>query len=165
MKKSTILGVLTAAALITTSAATYAAWDNTTATSESEFKLRESVKLTSDSTTFTGGQELSTDESGLTYTGDVTFKATTADLVDTLTLTPSVTKADDSVLTPGSYSINIEQTDDATFAKVGEDFVDKNISESNTYKVTLTITDPTLAGQNIKVSVDGTLTKAATPAS
>lgn len=160
MKKSTILGVLTAAALITTSAATYAAWDQTTTTFESnKFTLRQNVTLTSSPASFAGGDTLSTGEDGIAYTGEVTFTATAIELVDTLTLTPTVTKTEDSTtIDPSLYSIKIEQ-EGASLTPNGTSFVDKSIDTTNTYKVTLNVKDNSLAGKEVKVSIDGALTK------
>ena len=165
MKKSTILGVLTAAALITTSAATYAAWDKTTATSENTIPLRPGVNLQATSNvTFEGGKALSTGDGGLTYTGEVIFTAeNTTDLVDTLTLTPIVTKGDNSNMPANSYTITIAQTDDTLTGNSTNGYIDSKVDNGqNKYQVTLNVTDNNLADETVKVNIKGDLSKAVT---
>jgi len=76
MKKSTLLSLLTAGAVIATSAGTFAAWDQTTATASSNVTINARVKT--DVTTelsFTAPTELNTtDEATSNYTGSASIK-------------------------------------------------------------------------------------------
>ena len=88
MKKTTILSLATAAAFITTTIGTYAAWDRTEVTTNTE-----SVTFRNPVTVDVGALSLSTDSTiGTTpsATGSVTFTVEGDDQVDTLTLTPVI---------------------------------------------------------------------------
>ena len=99
MKKSTLLSLLTAGAVIATSAGTFAAWDTTEATSSGELSFDSPVTIATTSTP--------TDAvvSGV----DVTFKKGSTDL--TTGVDKNVTDA------ANSYTVTITPTsDDATEA-------------------------------------------------
>ncbi|MFQ9922734.1 MAG: hypothetical protein ACLRVU_04430 [Beduini sp.] len=164
MKKSTILGVLTAAALITTSAATYAAWDQTSDTADQTIAIRERVTLEANATAFTGG-DLETTNNEITYTGTYTFKAATVNgTVNTLNLTPTVKGNDGTTaLDPSKYEIEIKKGDTALTLNDGA-YTDTVVDGVNTYTVNLKIKDPTLANTSVTVSINGQLVKT-TPAS
>ncbi|MFQ6860432.1 MAG: hypothetical protein ACLROI_04170 [Beduini sp.] len=165
MKKSTILGVLTAAALITTSAATYAAWDQTTANADQTIAIRERITLEASATKFIGG-DLETTKDEITYTGTYTFKAATVDgTVNTLQLTPTVKGNDGTTaLEASKYAIEIKKGD-TVLTTDGNVYTDSAVENgNNVYTVNLKIKDPNLANTNVTVSINGELVKT-TPAS
>lgn len=154
MKKSTILGVLTAAALITTSAATYAAWDQTAFTTTSTVNVRDGVKVSSAATFDLSGGEALTSADQLVYTGTVTF--TTENKGDKkLKLTPVVSgsgvQADD-------YTIELSKGGSSLTGDASIGYTDENTAASNEYTVTLTVKDETnLGGEALNVSVTAEL--------
>ena len=163
MKKSTNLGVLTAAALITTSAATYAAWDQTIANADQTIAIRERITLEASATKFSGG-DLETTKDEITYTGTYTFKAATVDgTVNTLQLTPTVKGNDGTTaLDASKYEIEIKKGDNALILNEGV-YTDTVVNGDNIYTVNLKIKDPNLANTNVTVSINGELVKT-TPA-
>lgn len=157
MKKSTILGVLTAAALITTSAATYAAWDQTTANADQTITIREAVSLTATASKFSG-DELETTKDELTYTGTYTFKANTVGKVTALALTPTVKGSDGATpLEASQYELEIKKGDTILTESTGV-YTDSTVADGdNVYTVNLKIKDKSLAKSNVTVSIVGAL--------
>lgn len=165
MKKSTILGVLTAAALITTSAATYAAWDQTITNADKTIDIRERITLDANATAFSGG-DLETTNNEITYTGTYTFTAATVNrTVNTLKLTPTVKGNDGTTnLDPSKYEIEIKKGADV-LTPTGNVYIDSAVIDgANVYTVNLKIKDETLAGSSVTVSINGELVKTTTPA-
>lgn len=164
MKKSTILGVLTAAALITTSAATYAAWDQTTASADQTVDIRERVTLEANATAFSGG-DLETTNNEIIYTGTYTFTAATVNgTVNTLQLTPTVKGNDGSTaLEASKYAIEIKKGD-TVLTSDGNVYTDSAVENGdNVYTVNLKIKNQDLAKTKVTVSINGELVKT-TPA-
>ena len=130
MKKSTILSLATAIAVVGTSAFTFATWDETTASNTAELTVGSPVKITAD--TFGNFTEDSSRTLGSNpvYTSDVTFNISGNDAkkATTLTLTPTV-KDGGTTLTDDQVNVTLEQT--------GTDnglsgLVDSNIEDNNT---------------------------------
>ena len=92
MKKSTILSLATAIAVVGTSAFTFAVWDETTASKTATLSVGSPVKITAD--TFENFKEDSSRTLGNNpvYTSDVTFNISGNDTgkATSLTLTPTV---------------------------------------------------------------------------
>ena len=76
MKKSTLLSLLTAGAVIATSAGTFAAWDQTTATASSNVTINTRVKTeVATNLSFTAPTELNTTDGATSnYTGSASIK-------------------------------------------------------------------------------------------
>ena len=154
MKKSTILGVLTAAALITTSAATYAAWDQTQFTTTSTVNVRDGVKVSSAAEFDLSGGEALTAADQLVYTGTVNF--TTENTGNKkLKLTPVVSgnevQADD-------YTIALSKSGTSLSGDAADGYTDASPTASNEYTVTLTVKDETnLGGKTLTVNVTAEL--------
>ena len=73
MKKSTLLSLLTAGAVIATSAGTFAAWDQTTATVTGELTIDKPVTVTVSALSLERDGGLS--QNAPTYKGEVTVEA------------------------------------------------------------------------------------------
>lgn len=157
MKKSTILTFATAAAIVATSAGTFAAWDQTSAeTAAKTLTVGQPVVLsTGDLSNFT---EDSSRTLGVapTYTSQVTFNVQDDQkLAKKLTLTPSLKDADDKPVDTTRAKVELSQSDDAAFTGT----VDTNISATNTYDVKVTVLDDTLANTQLSVTVAGVLSE------
>ena len=167
MKKSTLLSLLTTAAIVTTTAGTYAVWDNSTATTTSgNISFRKPVTVTVDQNynlTKTPAA-LDTVESA---SSDVSFTITNNDgeLAKKLKLTPSISK--------NSYGISIE---DFNISIKHKDGLQESLSDEGGYFLddSLTTTDYTItvtpkadtaeritkvADKNINVELTATLLK------
>ena len=154
MKKSTILSLATAIAVVGTSAFTFAVWDETTA-SKTATLSGSPVKITAD--TFENFKEDSSRTLGNNpvYTSDVTFNISGNDTgkATSLTLTPTV-KENDVTLSADKVDVTLEQTGDDTGLL---DLVDSKIEASNTYTVKVTVKDAGLAAKDLTVEVTGEL--------
>lgn len=155
MKKSTILSLATAIAVVGTSAFTFAVWDETTASETATLTVGSPVKITAD--TFENFTEDSSRTSGNdpVYTSNVTFNIAGNDAgkAKTLTLTPTV-KDGDKALTDAQVDVTLEQTEsDSGLINL----VDSKIEDSNTYTVKVTVKDNTLATKALTVEVAGEL--------
>ncbi|WP_270640821.1 hypothetical protein [Longibaculum muris] len=155
MKKSTILSLATAIAVVGTSAFTFAVWDETTASKTATLSVGSPVKITAD--TFENFKEDSSRTLGNNpvYTSDVTFNISGNDTgkATSLTLTPTV-KENDVTLSADKVDVTLEQTGDDTGLL---DLVDSKIEASNTYTVKVTVKDAGLAAKDLTVEVTGEL--------
>lgn len=155
MKKSTILSLATAIAVVGTSAFTFAVWDETTASKTATLSVGSPVKITAD--TFENFKEDSSRTLGNNpvYTSDVTFNISGNDTgkATSLTLTPTV-KENDVTLSADKVDVTLEQTGDDTGLL---DLVDSKIEASNTYTVKVTVKDAGLAAKDLIVEVTGEL--------
>ncbi len=151
MKKSTLLSLLTAGAVIATSAGTFAAWDTTEATAEMgtvEFKqVNVSAAVSATLTTTRNGIQNDLPEA----TGTFTVSTTNIDELGNtkLTFTP-VVKEGDTTIDPSNYSVQIK--DNGTDVTSG----DSAVEASNTYTVTVKPTDAgtnAMANKNLKVDI------------
>ena len=168
MKKTTVLSLLTAGAILITGAGTYATWDQITDTSEAQtvtFRAPVAVEVT--------GLTLSSDEFALgatdTPTASGTANITVSDAgnkADTLKLTPAVSG---SGVTLDDFDITITDTtvghNTALTTQTGY-WEDKDYDASgtaNTYTVTLKAKEASKAkftGQNIEVTLKAELVAA-----
>lgn len=155
MKKSTILSLATAIAVVGTSTFTFAVWDETTASKTATLSVGSPVKITAD--TFENFKEDSSRTLGNNpvYTSDVTFNISGNDTgkATSLTLTPTV-KENDVTLSADKVDVTLEQTGDDTGLL---DLVDSKIEASNTYTVKVTVKDAGLAAKDLTVEVTGEL--------
>ena len=155
MKKSTILSLATAIAVVGTSAFTFAVWDETTASKTATLSVGSPVKITAD--TFENFKEDSSRTLGNNpvYTSDVTFNISGNDTgkATSLTLTPTV-KENDVTLSADKVDVTLEQTGDDTGLL---DLVDSKIEASNKYTVKVTVKDAGLAAKELTVEVTGEL--------
>ena len=146
MKKSTILSLATAIAVVGTSAFTFAVWDETTASKTATLSVGSPVKITAD--TFENFKEDSSRTLGNNpvYTSDVTFNISGNDTgkATSLTLTPTV-KENDVTLSADKVDVTLEQTGDDTGLL---DLVDT---------VKVTVKDAGLAAKDLTVEVTGEL--------
>lgn len=162
MKKSTLLSLLTAGAVIATTAGTYAVWDTVTATSSGTISVAKPTVIVN-ATDF-GAMDMGENGLGaqtIDYTKDVTFtvEGVTNGDVDTMTLVPEV-KNGDAVLTAADVDVDIKKG--GTSIKTDTAYIDSAVAEgANTYTIVVTVKNKTLASANLTVSVKGTLSKAA----
>lgn len=156
-KKSTLLSLATAAAIVATTFGTYAVWDQMDATAEGTAKIASpSVAVTAENITLTPNDVIG--NNSIEYTGTATFNITGKDKLDNLKLTPEVTVAG-ADLTTGDYSVEITQTSDSGFtgdATLG--YTDTNLDATNAYTVKVTINNKDLADKDMTVNVIGVAT-------
>lgn len=159
-KKSTLLSLATAAAIVATTFGTYAVWDTTTKTASAELTLRKPVVV--DTTTmaaFTTADGFGTTPS---YTSDVTFTVANLEQVTNgkITLATTVKKGDGIDVTS---NFDVAYTEAAGGAGL-TDNVDSTITASNSYTVKITPKDTDEAkaladGNALTVEVTGTLSE------
>lgn len=165
------LGIVTTVAVVASIAGTFAAWDTLTKTNTgNSTQLRAAVTLaTTDSTTYTAANnDTYGSDVDPTYSGTVTFTATTPSKTGShnqLAMAPTVkTSATSDFSSPTTVA-----TDKYTVAiKEGETALTNNTDTSftsgsdNTYTVSLTGLDKdTFSGQYIRVEIAGTLSQVA----
>lgn len=164
MKKSTLLSLLTTAAIITTTAGTYATWDKLNAKTTSTISFREPVKVTVNQT-----YNLTESEAAFKQTpsasGDVSFSidnntVKNKQLAKELKLTPSILCSDNSV-TLDNFNIEIIDKNegsgtDALKGTKSDGFIDTTLT-STEYTVKVTPTTNTVAGKSISVVLDAEL--------
>lgn len=161
MKKSTLLSLLTAGTIVVTSVGTYAAWDQTQASTTASVKFRSPV-------TVNVGTELSLIEKSSdlgtipSATGSVTFNVDTGNgQVDTMTITPTITGSN---VTTNDFEIEIKDTGDSSAVLPGtvtDGFVDKTLT-STIYEVIITpknVAASKISGQSIDVQLTAELSK------
>lgn len=158
MKKSTLLSLLTAGAVIATSAGTFAAWDTTEATSSGELSFDSPVTIATTSTPTYAQTETRTYGEKPVATGTVDFNVSGSGGKANLKLNAVVKDKTTDAVVSGV---------DVTFKKGSTDLttgVDKNVTDAaNSYTVTITPTsdDATEAlTKALKVEVTGTLENA-----
>lgn len=155
MKKSSLLSLLTAGAILVTTAGTYALWDKLDATSTGNFTVpNSSIKLDAAAMSFNDPTpKLGVNQ--ITYTSTATFTIT-GELLDKLSdyqmaLVPTVKKEDGTAITTG-FTVAIKKD-----GVVVADNIDKNLAASNTYTVEVIVDDEALAGAKLDVSLTGTI--------
>lgn len=135
MKKSKLLSIATAAAIVATTFGTYAVWDTMEGTAKADLTLRKPVAVTAATP---DAFNLSNDSVGVDpeYTSNVTFKVANADKVSTgynIRLTTEVKNGEDKV------------TDNFTVTYSGNEGlsgdVDSSVTAENQYTVTITPKD------------------------
>lgn len=157
-KKSTLLSLATAAAIVATTFGTYAAWDTTKDSASANLTLRKPVVVEAQSlANFT-----STNGFGITpsYTSDVTFNVKNVNQVENAKITL------DTIVKQGQTDVT--GNFDITYTEVGgtglADNVDSAVTDSNKYTVKVTPKDTTDAKElatdtALTVEVSGELTK------
>lgn len=156
MKNQTILSLLTAGAIVATSAASFAAWDTTTGTSNGTLNVANPVDITTQNmNAFTAGTRNL--NAAPEYTSTVTFDVTTSSLVNTLTLDTDIKDGGTSV--KGDFDVSYEKASAAVTNGVDSAVADGE----NTYTVKITPKDTAaekkLTGKDLTVEVTGTLSK------
>lgn len=170
MKKSTLLSLLTAGAVIATSAGTYAVWDSLTADTEHKtVTLGQAVDVQATAGTFAlnpASRTTFSTEAGQAASGDITVLLDTVDAAlqtgRKVELTPTITFKDggtDMSVDASQYSVVVKKgdteltgvsgvyTDDGTTTAL--DFT----STGNKYTVVITPKDTSLAGKTVDVTV------------
>ena len=162
MKNQTILSLLTAGAIVATSAASFAAWDKTTETASNKLNIAKPVTIQNISMDeFKTNDSRTLDGSAPVYESDVVFEVTDDNsLVDTLTLSAAIKNGDTDV----SDKFTISYYEGATKLTNGKDeTITKGSASKNTYTVKITPLDDAkaLAGTDLNVEVTGTVSKTA----
>lgn len=156
MKKSTLLSLLTAGAVIATSAGTFAAWDETSKSVNGNVTIDKNVTMTVDNLAFPSDTErstLATDESGVAKTAKVNF--TVKDLPTAvasgyhLEYTHTVTPVTEGA-TAADVVVTVEDTKNNTLVA--------NTEDKHEAQVTVTPGSTAAAGKEYKVEVTATLT-------
>lgn len=159
MKKSTLLSLLTATAIVLTSAGTYATWDSLTAKSSSNtLNFRNPITIS------VGDNALATKKSAFntTPTAEGTVKFTVANtekLAKKVKLTPSVKEGGVGL---DKFDIKIKLENAPNYlSEDGGAFIDEAVAESTDYKPSYTVEvtpkDSSVAGQDIKIDLTATL--------
>lgn len=166
MKKSTLLTVASVGAVALTSAMTFAAWDNLTATATSNEVTFKQINVTKKtnvelSLTATNNDGLSSDYVP-SATGDVTFDVAGLDLFDGTKMTFKATADKGGTNVTANCDIKIYETVDGSQTEVTGG--DVSVGASNAYTVVVTpktgVDDvAALADKPITVTVEATLTK------
>ena len=163
MKKSKLLSLLTAAAIVITTGATYAVWDSVTDDTTATVTFRKPVTVTvgdSYTLTATGNDTLGSDPQA---SGTVNFTVSNEDnLADTLTIVPEVSGTGSA--TADDFEFVIEDTGNSNTplsGNVSAGFVDKTLDSTN---YTITVTPKASAaskvdGQAISIKLTATLSK------
>lgn len=140
MKKTTILSLATAVAVVATSAGTYAAWDTLEVSKKASVTFSKPVEVALNDLSFE-----TTDALGSTRlaSGDITITVTdTENQADTLTIKPEISVSDDSGITINDFAIElvdktVSHNSVALKGSASEGFKDKDFNHSgaNTYTV------------------------------
>lgn len=158
-KKSTLLSLATAAAIVATTFGTYAVWDTLTDTSTSNAITiaSPSVKVEAKAMNLDGTDVIGSDN--IVYEGTATFNITGKDKLADLKLTPTV-EVEGKTLTAEAYSVEITQTTDNTFTgDAANGYTDTTLEDGeNVYTVKVTVKDSSLADGKMTVSVKGDAT-------
>ena len=156
MKKSTLLSLLTAAAVIVTTAGTYAVWDTLTASTTESITFRNpvTVQVNPEYTLTETAASLGVDPSA---SGDVTFTVSdTNSLAKQLKIVPSVSGGTASV---DNFNFTITDKNNLSAPLSGDassGFVDTTL-DSTVYTVTVTPKNNSVAGKNISITLTATL--------
>lgn len=156
-KKSTLLSLATAAAIVATTFGTYAVWDTLEDTAQSgEITIASpSVVVDAAQLDLTGTDVIGAKE--IAYEGTATFNITGQDKLASLKLTPTVEVAG-KTLTADDYSVEITQDGDTLTGDATNGYVDSNLDATNSYKVKVTVKNQDLAAGKMTVKVKGTAT-------
>lgn len=153
-KKSTLLSLATAAAIVATTFGTYAVWDTLESDTSQKISIaRPSVIVTANSVALTENNTIGGDE--VNYSTTATFNIQGAENLSSLKLTPTVTMTDETSITEGvDYDVEIAQTDDTIVGGVDSSLVEGD----NAYNVKVTIKNKDLQGKEMEVIVKGVAT-------
>ena len=156
MKKSTLLSLLTAAAVIVTTAGTYAVWDTLTASTTESITFRNpvTVQVNPEYTLTETAASLGVDPSA---SGDVTFTVSDANsLAKQLKIVPSVSGGTAST---SDFDFTITDKNNLSTALSGDassGFVDTTL-DSTIYTVTVTPKNNSVARQEVSITLTATL--------
>ena len=156
MKKSTLLSLATAGAIVLTSAGTYAVWDTLSGTSTGQITVaNSSVTVAATNMTFVEGTD-TIGEDSIAYTGTAKFEVTGAgNNVNTMTLVPTV-KNGDNIVNAADVDVTIKKGEVA-LTKTDANYTDTTLtSGDNEYTVEVTVKNKALAGNTLDVEVTGT---------
>ena len=148
-KKTTWLSLATAAAVVVTSAGTFAVYDKTTATaSTTAVTLRKPVTV--ETSNFTMNSDSGTLDAYPSASGDVTFTVENeGDLATQLDLEIAV--KGDSGLSTSDFTFEVTQSGGGSVSGSGTSFTDTAIEGSKTYTIKATVNSDNVAD---KVSAD-----------
>lgn len=161
MKKSTALSLATAGAIVATSLGTFAAWDNTNATSTGTLQVGNPVTISAAATTYKEA-ERSVGQDPV-YTSDVIF---TVDKASQIVSELNVDKiavyesSDTEKATPvtDNFTITIAgAAGDTGAVSNGATIKDTSVEEENTYTVTLTPKNNEVQGKSLVVDVEASI--------
>lgn len=164
MKKSTLLSLLTTAAIITTTAGTYAAWDQLSDKATSKVKFNKPVTIKSNNNLNLEVTPRSLGETVPSATSSVSFTIANEDnLADTLTITPTfLTKDTKKEIDREKFEIVIHDNDSNLDLTGNRNiFTDDTLASAN---YTITIKPKydevsTVAGQEFDVELTASLSK------
>lgn len=145
MKKTKLLSLLTAGAVVCTTFGTFAAWDTLETSATQTVVISGQAKIGQATiNAFATTSDPSTDDA-LVYTSSLTVETDTSK-IGSLTLTPTVITGG---LTEGTdYELEIEEGN-----------TDTTLDAINTYTVKLTAKSANIAGKSVEVKVDVVGTK------
>ena len=159
MKKTSILTLATAVAIVATTAGTFAVWDTLETTATADIVVNgQSIVLAQPNLTLSatpsaiGGNEIE-------YTGTVDFNITgdITDAVNTLNLEPKLYASDGTTpIDPAKATITLTEAGGGTGLTNN---IDSNIGAKNQYTVTVVVKDSQLNNSTLKASVKAELTK------
>ena len=154
MKKSSLLTLATAAAVIGTTAGTFAIWDTFDASSETTITVTDDVKTVSVDTelSLTAGTPVGTgDTATISYSGDVTFAIEGKTNNLKMELIPTVTSTDVANLQENvDYTVEVKEGSGESGLT---NLTDETLTASNTYHVVVTVKNKRLAGKTLKVEM------------
>ncbi len=156
MKKSTLLSLATAGAIVLTSAGTYAVWDTLSGTSKGQITVdNPSVTVAATDMTFAKGTDTLGGDS-IAYTGTAKFDVTdTGNHVNTMTLEPTVKNGENAV-DANDVEVTIKKGETA-LTNTDSKYTDTTLtSGANEYTVEVTVKNKALAGKTLDVEVTGT---------
>ena len=163
MKKSKLLSLLTAAAIVITTGATYAVWDSVTDDTTATVTFRNPVTITVNPS-YTLSQDTSVLNTTPTASGTVNFTVSNDDnLADTLTIVPTVSGGISATVDDFDFVI-VDSSETSTPNLTGDSssgFVDKSLTTTS-YTVKVTPKDSSvskIAGQAVNIQLTATLSK------
>ena len=163
MKKSKLLSLLTAAAIVITTGATYAVWDSVTDDTTATVTFRNPVTVTVNPS-YTLSQDAAVLNVTPTASGTVNFTVSNDDnLADTLTIVPTVSGGASATVEDFNFEI-VDSSETSTPALTGNStsgFVDTSLTTTN-YTVKVTPKDESVtkvAGQAVNIQLTATLSK------
>ena len=160
MKKSALLSLLTTAAIITTTAGTFAAWDSLTAnTSSGSITFTNPVTITSGEN-FTLKETSRILEDYPVASGNVSFTVKNDnDLVDTLTIVPSISSTNGANIKDFDIKIKNTVTKEDLGGNQNDGFTASATSSVKNYTVEVKPKNDNAVGKDITLSLTATLSK------
>lgn len=163
MKKSKVLSLLTAIAIVVTTSVTYAAWDSLTDETSANITFRNPVTVTVEPS-YTLVETAAVLNTTPTASGTVKFTVSNENnLADTLTITPQVSGGTSVTVDDFEFTI-VDAAEDTTPTLNGNSssgFIDTSLTTTS-YNVTVTPKDESvskIAGQEVSIQLTATLSK------